>query len=1077
MPEQISIIDLDSLKTEEDSEIHALFEDMVEGYIAILKTGAALQIGSSMAKDSSTILNGAVEAMRRAIKAGYIEQDHPLVVTTIDTLLEPEPITCYVPFAHQQLKAYCEKNGINLFLRVGHPPLHKQLSVLFFGAQKLPATASSGRNADCSIIWKLDTSRALLREVKADLPSKFDNIHWVSCSGSRSDESARRSNNMQSQGVTGLTGKHLAEQIEQSDKPQTWRFAPIAHWNTPQVFSCLLRSGSNPMTKPVTGKSIAGYAPHFGLLLNIYGEGANDTCDVATGKNGETSCNGSARYGCVTCGLVSTANSSEQQYRKEYRWGRFGDATSRLRDYIERVTADVQSRIYHPKAFDPAANNNVFLQPNVLHPRILSKLVWYAAQISEDSVAIANQFKKLVEQGRVHEDPGVMDIQNDTRISEKVKADYLAMYIARLQQPMWEMFTTQHALLLSLQWSLHGICALPYRPLKILANVRAGKRIPFPALNSELEAKGLFTRPKAPLIPEALVARLFKPATSEQAMLPWDITEAWQMPVSLSDLLAESNCLVETYAKHNRKIKVVKTTQGDVKFIDQATGTTLKLEANYLAPYIADMGEGETRVLNMPNQQLFTSDIVGPRANKVNGLPARVRFSTRKRKWNKGAQRFDVGRASLVTYTPSTDSNLAAQTTQSISYYLPNWMMTKDRVVDAFQANEVPTGEAFEFDEYAFAEFEQCGGIDELLELHDQQLAHCLKHRVSTRLFTGTRPIFKLLNGAGLSVSDSNRRYVLNYIKRVEIFNQANLFALGLCSREEITNTPFVVDMKAHRKQKAEYLQAVRKTRNANRTAAKTLCESMQSNPAETAAKNVFKRTLTFIQQDTGVRAALNTASLLNALGLGSHNKQEQLTFWLAQYGHVLDSMRSILQLLATDAERTAIEASYPVSMKLAKKIEQQVAKSRGMNTIDNASTLAQLNSLTAAITLTEKGSYTWATNSAATKASLLVAKWCGDLPDLNWNLLEYHLQQTLAAAVGLDRSDWQGVRHCQSWNDNGSARLNKAKLQLLKQDTTPFPQLAQSLVDHSSVTEAASLLANKLGKGYLAQRRALRQG
>ncbi|MCE2571664.1 hypothetical protein [Motilimonas eburnea] len=1073
MPELISILDLDSLKAAEDSEIHAMYEDMVAGYVELLKTGAALQIGSSMAKDSTIILNGAVEAMRRAIKVGYIERDHPLVVTTIDTLLEPEPITCYVPFAHKQLKAYCAAEGINLILKIGSPPINKQLSVLFFGAMKLPATAASGRAADCSIIWKLDTARALLREVKQSLPKKHQELNWVSCSGSRSAESSRRSMNMQKQGVSELTAKALATQIIEADKAQVWRFAPIAEWSTPEVFSCLLRMGGDPMTKPITGKSIAGYAGNFGLLLNIYGEGANDTCDVATGKNGDTSCNGSARYGCVTCGMVNSENSSELQYRKEWRWGRFGDATSRLRDYVARVTSDVNARIYHPKAYDPAANNNVFLQPNVLHPRILEKLVWYAAQISEDSVKIAAQFKALVDQGRVMEDEGVQDIINDTSMSDKVKADYLEMYIARLQSPMWEMFTTKHAVLLSLLWSLHGVCALPYRPLKILELVRSGKRLPFPALNTELAEKGLFTRLTAPKIPDALVAQIFKPAASEDDMLPWDINEAWIKPDSVSELLGAGNCLLSNEAVHNRKVKATKLSGNEYKLVDMATSKVMNLEPGFIITYLADMSVGQSKTLTLPNQALFTSGIKGCRVNHVAGLPVRVRASARKRQWNKKASRYEVGRASLITYTPAVESNLSVQTTAEVSYYLPSYMMTTQRVLD-IASDDIPAADAFEFDDFAFSEFESFGGLDELIQLHDKQLAYCLKYRVSTRKFTGTRPVFKLLNGLGLSVSDTNRRYVLAYIKRVEIFNNANLFELGLSKREVIEQVPFVVDMATHRSQKAQHLMAVRRARNINRLEAKAVMDAMKADPVNTALQRVTSRVMTFIQHDTQIRSAYRTAKLLNILGLIGEAKAEQFGFWLAQYGSVLSSMKEVLNLLATDAERKAIESNYPAMIGLANKIEQQVSQSRRKLTcVDEREALSYLETHVA---LTAKGAYQWLGKHGQSKATNLVSSWCSQIDALDWNLLEYNLQQVLAAASGLDRVDWQGRRQCKSWNENGKSKVLKAKVFLLEQSVDFGPSLTQDLVDNSSVSDTASLLAGKVKGSYLAQRRSIVQ-
>ena len=70
----------------------------------------------------------------------------------------------YVPFAHQQIKAYCERHDINLHLELVSPPLHQQLMVLYAGAQKLFATSASGRSADCSSIFKIEVGKTCCRE-------------------------------------------------------------------------------------------------------------------------------------------------------------------------------------------------------------------------------------------------------------------------------------------------------------------------------------------------------------------------------------------------------------------------------------------------------------------------------------------------------------------------------------------------------------------------------------------------------------------------------------------------------------------------------------------------------------------------------------------------------------------------------------------------------------------------------------------------------------------------------------------------------------------------------------------------
>jgi len=173
------------------------------------------------------------------------------------------------------------------------------------------------------------------------------------------------------------------------------------------------------------------------------------------------------------------------------RWDALGAGNAlKVRDYLFRLSTNIDARALHARAYDPITFNRAALQPNTLKPKYLEKMVRYAAQLSLDAIRIAKEFKQLVEQGKEMDHPGYRDIAEDTNMPPKVKQAFLEMYKECAQDPdnLNTLFSEKHALLLSFRWSLDGIGAAPYRPLAIWNQLSQGEGwIPYPMLNSEYE--------------------------------------------------------------------------------------------------------------------------------------------------------------------------------------------------------------------------------------------------------------------------------------------------------------------------------------------------------------------------------------------------------------------------------------------------------------------------------------------------------------------------------------------------------------------------------------------------------------
>ena len=613
----LEIFDLNAVKSTSALEAFNIHEEMVFEYMSLLSQGYCLNLGVSYGKDSSVILNGALEAMSRAVAQKIIKQDHPIVIITVDTKLEPEAIQSYVPFAQVNVKAFCEKHKIHAYVETFSPPIFQELMILYAGAQKLPASAMSGRHSDCSLLWKVNVGIDALKNIKKNLPYEYQKAVWISCSGSRNSESPRRKVNMQRQQVSDRKAQDLIGVVNEAQLKKTggtFKFAPIADLADNDVINYLIHAGNDPMASTLVNKRISAYGDNFGLLLAVYGEGSNDTCDVVAidseNRAEAKSCGGKiARFGCSFCLMVSQ-NHSEVEIKKGIRWGRFGDANNRFRDYLMRISTDVKYRAFHARAYDPASNNNVFLQPNVLKTKILEKMVWYASQISVDYTQIHQEALSLYKSGNIDKDVGVVDIENDSTLLPSVKAQYKRMYIARLiERPMYELFSEKHAVLLSLMWSLHGVSSLSYRPAAILDMVKKGKRIPYPLTNSELNIKrasqGLpvWTDKTAlnKTIPDALVARIITPATKSfaelkalhgnhlniehlQEYLPVSLSQYWENNNIQFDALGGVINTMSNLSKHTRKFNL--TYQLDmttsvqietIKAVDVFTGRAMSL--------------------------------------------------------------------------------------------------------------------------------------------------------------------------------------------------------------------------------------------------------------------------------------------------------------------------------------------------------------------------------------------------------------------------------------------------------------------------------------------------------------------
>lgn len=568
---RIDVLDLDGLAYEEQAKLQTVVELFHKGVAelrTLIESGSILFCPVSQGKDSTICELMALEAYKQAIEAGTIESQRPLILTTVDTLGEAIPMTMYVRYARARLIKYAKQIGINIFYDLVKPTLNNEYFIKFTGGQKLIPNAT--RRGDCSVILKVDPSeryvKNLIRKFKNDPEYQlYADAKVICCVGSRDLESARRSNNMAKQGLSKKSVDDLMQELqcESIGQETMFKFAPIKGWATDQVFDALRLAGGRPLKKCSGLKPLPAFLPDFGLLLEIYGNGSNETCELTIGSTAGSGCNGKARFGCTFCTMIAVTDHSSTALSELPRWSVLGVKNAlRVRDFLFRLSCDIDARALHARAFDAAGYNRVALQPNTLKPKHLEKMVRFASQLTLDSIRIAEDFKMLVEQGRELEHPGLKDIFTDPNISPKTKKAFIVMYRECVQDPenLNYLFSQEHALLLSFRWSIDGIGAAPFRPLAIWNQLTENKGwIPYPMLNSEYEAKhGPLKLQSDKRLPEAVMMPILKEEEpKQQASAPLNLLDLWQRPTDMSDIYDEDrNCTISRLADNLADIEI-----------------------------------------------------------------------------------------------------------------------------------------------------------------------------------------------------------------------------------------------------------------------------------------------------------------------------------------------------------------------------------------------------------------------------------------------------------------------------------------------------------------------------------------
>lgn len=567
--ELIDVLQLDNSEAIDNQYVADLFNESVSNTRKIIESTKVIPfILCSMGKDSSCTLLIALEAYRQSIAEGKIEPERPFIVSTVNTLAEQSVMVMYVSYARQRLLSYAKKHNINLRYDIVTPAMDSEFFIRFCGGQKL--LPSVARNGECTSFLKITPSKLfaqqILQELKTDYDSAYSQFDIVMCIGSRQSESLRRSNNLHKQQLAGKYSEQLIQEIKASKGSggRTFNYAPIISWATSDVLKLLTLAGDKPLVKGAS--PVPGFLNNFGLLVEIYGDGAAaEVCEIAVGETEASAgraCSGKARFGCSMCTISGVKDKSSTGLASLKRWRSIGAQDAlRVRDWLYRVSSDMGARALHARAFDSVGFNRVGLQGNILKPKYLEKMVRYASQLSLDSIRISEEFTELVKQGRELEHEGYREIANDPLLAPKIKREFLAMYKESLQDPrnLNILFSEKHAIYLSFRWSLDGVGSAPFKPLAIWEQLKRGEGwIPYPALNSELKNDELKKiQGYESLADPVMIATMKNEDPQEHVFNHTSFLSLWSRPTDVSDVVDEEmNCSINRVANATSTVQV-----------------------------------------------------------------------------------------------------------------------------------------------------------------------------------------------------------------------------------------------------------------------------------------------------------------------------------------------------------------------------------------------------------------------------------------------------------------------------------------------------------------------------------------
>lgn len=983
----IDVTDIMSLNTQENErlkDVLDLFNTGVKEVRELIETTNSIAVVKcSMGKDSTVTLLMVTEAYRQSIAENKIEQDRPLLVSTVNTLGEIIAMNMFVSYCQKRLLKYGQDAGINIRHEIVTPPLHEEFFVKYAGAQKF--VSNSTRSGDCTIQLKLTPSenyvKKTLHEFKA-AGSKYANYNVISCVGSRFEEGNRRKNNMLKTNLSRDINTLIDDLNEvKIGNYKMQSFAALKLWSTDEIFDLLRIAGNKPLKriKGINAPYIPTFLDDFGLLIEIYGNGAGsqETCDISIGQTTNTACNGKSRFGCTFCTICGDKDNTSISLSTLPRWSVLGaENTLRVRDWLYRISTDNNCRSFHARSHDPLVMRAA-LQANTAKPQVLEKMVRFASQLSIDSINQAKEFKKLCEQGRQLEHAGYKDIHEDKYMTPKVKRAFLEMYEESVQKPetLNTLFSLNHAILLSFRWSIDGVGGPSFRPLAIWKQIERGEgRIPFPKLNSEYEAiHGKIKLTGNTPLPEAVMFPLTANENLEHlALNPFNLMDFWTRPADHTDILDEdSNCSVsrkaDSYANIEASVKyyfsiskinneciidykkpeidlvkldgkIVKgavreklLTKGFYSEIETSFHTrceAIRIENDDIEAITTQMSKAFSEGIKVTCSVPFLKSrtVFCGYSTKTKAAPPALNFTRRTTKIKNG--KLVRGNTRLRFYQNQLNSRLHNAHAQNKVLLEPSFSTHSEKFIGTHDKTHFNGDiENLQVDEAALKQWIEMGGIDDALNRHDEDIKETTQKRRlrkyrphHVRRYRGTRTAETLLEQGVISVDKSYIDQLKFILKRTQIFNEMGLFQFQSMALKDVASHPKAISMKQHRQDKAKMLKIVREQRNKQR---KAISNGFMQSIEENATHNLnelFKSAIESVKNTVHVKNMEYFKLKFNTSDIPALDKANTSSLWLLLMFSEANTIDDILFLIMTKPQFRSLKANPTSYIKLSKK-------------------------------------------------------------------------------------------------------------------------------------------------------------
>lgn len=338
----------------------------------LLRAGHTLLLTYSGGKDSSCCVNLAFNAAINVIKAGL---DCPLlVVSNADTGVESPVVRAIADSELDKMKAFAQKHGIPLEVRVSRPSLSAGFAARVIGGRALPPFPQSA--TDCSIDWKSHPMSRTSKVIERCLPPGSPAM--VTVIGTRSTESAARA-------INTLARKETAHEVWYSPTGEA-RLSPILDWDLDAVWTYVAECahGVHP-----------SYSD-FQAIMEFYSDaGASSCVIVADLKSAGKSKACGARAGCFTCSKVSSDHSVENML--EQNPGRYPYLVPllELRNFIVATQWDWQRRNFIGRTI--SAEGYIKVGADQYSPKMCEDLLYYmlAAQDRANELGSPSRIKAV----------------------------------------------------------------------------------------------------------------------------------------------------------------------------------------------------------------------------------------------------------------------------------------------------------------------------------------------------------------------------------------------------------------------------------------------------------------------------------------------------------------------------------------------------------------------------------------------------------------------------------------------------------------------------------------------------------